>query len=657
MESFNLTGKARPDFDIRDYGAKANPDFVNTPAIQGAIDAAEAAGGGRVVIPEGRWLSGTIWLKNHVELHLAKGATILGSTKQSDYNPNDAFPENFWCNGEEWSGGHLVLGYRVSDVAISGEGVIDGNGPAFFDYEAEEDSRFPCYKYGLKLHPLDRDWFRPGPMIAFFHCNDVKMTDVTFANTPCWTCHTRCCELIRIHNVTIDCDRTIANSDGFSIDCTRDVEITGCTLLTGDDGFAIRASCPDHAEENPCEKIYIADCDVSSCCGAIRFGVGTGTIRNVVVENCRFHEAAIGVTFTPAYGTHPKNVYIEDVVIRDTIMRECERPITISQPSADAKVANILIERCKFESLLPSVVNANDFTRTEHITFKECVWKQIDRVKYRQNLAWLSRVGERPTYFVWVNEKAVDVKTIDCIPSGEPPKGVLVLAFDDRNFKDWVNAIPLFEKYGAHATFFVSGALDAEAVKAMKQLSEKGHSIGLHGETHANADVELPARGADRYYREEIFPQADLANKAYIPFSSFGYPNNRHTPETDEFFFNKGFRRLRCGNGLVRYDPEGKFADSRNVIHKCDNAFYPVAEMATRKVIPGIIMGEAYGTDIEDILQCIRRAAERHEVFPVTSHGIHPDAKRIHMKTEWLERMLETAKECGVAVLGFDELK
>ncbi len=657
MESFNQTNKSRPDFNIKDYGAKADAEFINTTAIQAAVDAAEAAGGGRVVVPEGLWISGTIWLKNHVELHLAKGATILGSTKQEDYNANDAFPENFWSNGEEWSGGHLVLGYRVEDVAISGEGVIDGNGPAFFDYEPEEDSRFPWYKYGLKLHPIDRDWFRPGPMIAFFHCKDVKLTDVTFANTPCWTCHVRCSEFIRIQGVKIDCDRTIANSDGFSIDCTRDVVITDCTLLTGDDGFAIRASCPDHAEENPCEKIYISNCDVSSCCGGVRFGVGTGLIRNVVIENCRFHESAVGMTFTPAFGTFPKNVYIEDVVVRDTVIRECERPVSVWHPMADAQVCDVLFERCNFESLLPSTIGANKFARTERITFKECVSKQIYRIKYRQNLNWLNNHSERPSIFATVSDLAVDVKFIDCIPSGEPPKGVLALAFDDRNFDDWVNAIPLFEKYNAHATFFVSGKIDAVAVRAMKKLSESGHTIGLHGETHANADVELPARGAERYFLEEIFPQTDLMQKAYIPYSSFGYPNNRHSQETDEFFFNKGFRRLRCGNGLTPYDPERTRPAPEKPLHESDEAFFPVTEMAERKLIPTIIMGEAYRTDIEDILQCIRRAAERHEVFAVTSHGIHADAKRIHMKTEWLEKMLETAKECGVSVLGFDELK
>ena len=117
--------------------------------IQAAIDQAAAQGGGRVVVPAGEWTTGTLEMRSHVELHLQKGAILKGGTKEADYDRNDVFPENFWSPGEEWSGGHLILGYKVEDVAITGEGVIDGNGPAFFG-DCDEDSRWPWYKYGRR---------------------------------------------------------------------------------------------------------------------------------------------------------------------------------------------------------------------------------------------------------------------------------------------------------------------------------------------------------------------------------------------------------------------------------------------------------------------------------------------------------------------------
>ena len=87
-------GAVAKDFDVRDFGAKGDGAAKDTAAIQRAVDAC-AKDGGRVVVPSGTYLSGTVWLRNGVELHLAKGATLKGSTDQADYNANDCFPENF----------------------------------------------------------------------------------------------------------------------------------------------------------------------------------------------------------------------------------------------------------------------------------------------------------------------------------------------------------------------------------------------------------------------------------------------------------------------------------------------------------------------------------------------------------------------------------
>ena len=339
--------KVRTCHDVTSYGAKGDGVVNDTAAIQKAIDAAGAAGGGVALLPRGTYLSGTIWLKDGVELHLCEGAVLKGSVDKKDYNDNECFPENFWNDSEEWSGAHLVIAHKVRDVAITGKGVIDGNGSAFFG-ECDEDSRFPYYKYGLKLHPTDRKWFRPGHMVAMFLSKNIRLEGVTLRNTPCWTAHFRCCDGLDIRNVKIDADRTIANSDGFSIDCTRNVTVSGCTLRTGDDGFAIRASCRLHAADRPCENIRISDCDVWSCCYGVRFGIGSGTVRNVIVENCRFHESSGGIVFTPAWisGNSKKAVYIEGINVSGCTILECGWPVVVESPKADARVRDVLIENC-----------------------------------------------------------------------------------------------------------------------------------------------------------------------------------------------------------------------------------------------------------------------------------------------------------------------
>ena len=639
------------DFNVRAFGAKGDGAAKDTAAIQRAVDAAHAAGGGRVVLDAGTYLSGTIWLKDGVELHLAKGAVVKGSPDRADYNANDCFPENFWSDGEEWSGGHLILGYKVKDAAITGEGVIDGSGPAFFG-ECDEDSRFPWYKYGLKLHPTDRSWFRPGPMVAMFLSKHIRMEGVTLKDTPCWTAHFRCCDGLDIRNVTIDADRTIANSDGFSIDCTRNVTVEGCTIKTGDDGFAIRASCKLHADAHPCENIRISNCDVWSCCYGIRFGIGIGTVRDVAVENCRFHESANGIGLHPAWIPGKKGVYIEDIRVSRCVFKECARPVDSNARSDDWRIRDITFEDCCFESLQPIAFSSPASRHPENVTFRNCTRKHLDVLRVRHHRGW---GGKRSKKFI-EGGPVTNLRIENCLPSDER-KGVLVLSFDDRNFNDWVTALPLFEKYGAHATFFVCGPIDGEAVRVMKRLSEAGHSVGLHGLRHANADEAIAKKGADLYYKEEIEPQREACRVAYIPIKSFAYPNCRRSDETDVLFKRRGFAHVRGGHkGVAPYDPKGEKQEGLKPIHTVDRAFFPSSESPVRFRLDTVIAGEAYHTDIEDILKCIRRCAERKEAFVLTSHGISPNAKGINMKTEWLERILATARECGVAVLGFDEL-
>lgn len=237
-------------------------------------------------------------------------------------------------------------------------------------------------------------------------------------------------------------------------------------------------------------------------------------------------------------------------------------------------------------------------------------------------------------------------------------KGALVMSFDDRNFAAWENAVPLFRKYDARATFFFCGALDDQAKKSLKWLSwHNGHSIGLHGLGHRNADSAVASMGAAEYWEKEIAPQLEACRAAGLNITSFAYPNCQFTVETDELFRTNGFSHVRGGLlGVTPYDPKGEKRAGLRPVHTVDEAFIPARELQTRFRLDTVLVGEAYNTDIEDILKCVRRCAERNEVFVLTSHGIAPDVKNINMKTEWLERILATAKECGVAVIGFDEL-
>lgn len=627
---------------------------VNRVAIQKAVDETSAAGGGRVDIPAGEWMTGSIQLKDGVELHLARGATLRGSVNPADYNANDAFPDNIWSDAEEWSGGHLVWAWCAERIAITGEGTIDGNGPAFFG-DCDEDSRFPWYKYGLKLHPLDREWFRPGMMVAFFRCRDIRLVGVTLTRTPAWTCHLRCCDGVDIRNVTIDADRTIANSDGFSIDCTRNVMVEKCVLKTGDDGFAIRASCRHHAETNFCENIEIRDCDIWSCCFGIRLGIGSGTIRNVRVVDTRIHEAAdAGVGFTPAWIAGRRNCHIEDIRLVNCRISQCARPVDGAPSGDDSKIVGVLFEGCVFDTLLPVAMNGSDRCR---LTFRNCVRNPLETLKVRHHWKWNeSAIRNKRRIFAEVGGDRSKIVIDNCRPLPFGSTGVLLLSFDDRNFADWERAIPLFAKYGAHATFFVSGEFTPDAIRTAKKLMAEGHSIGLHGQHHANVKEVVAKEGWKAYCAHELDTVKRQCDVAYIPVRNFAYPDGCRDETTDKLLLTR-FDRLRgpLAQSVRPYDPKGEKRAELKPLVTDERVFFPVAELPKRRVLDRVLIGEAYNTDIDDVVACIKRAAERKEVLALASHGIKHDAKGVDLKTEWLECILAAARDAGVAVLGYEE--
>ena len=126
-------------------------------------------------------------------------------------------------------------------------------------------------------------------------------------------------------------------------------------------------------------------------------------------------------------------------------------------------------------------------------------------------------------------------------------RGILCLTFDDSHFDDWEAVLPLFEKYNARATFFARGDLPPRHVAGMRRLSEAGHSIGLHGRLHVRAPVYVGERGADVWLRDEVLPQVEICRSAGLTSTSFAYPYNARTEETDGLLRGHGFVRLRSG--------------------------------------------------------------------------------------------------------------
>lgn len=338
-------------YNVAEFGAIGNGIATDTVPVQTAIDTCAAEGGGRVVVPRGTYRIGTLWLKSHTELHLEKGAVLLGSPNLADYNDDDAFVQNAKSPGEGWSGKHLIIALEAEDVAITGEGTVDGNGQAFLNPNMQNDrdhSHDIAYRLGYINIENRSSMTRPGQELAFFECRGIRIEGVTLRNMAMWTCFLYGCDDISISRVTIRNDLRFANTDGFDIDACRNVTITGCDIETADDGFAIRC-CPKRlkSKRGVCENIRISDCKVRTECEVLRIGVGDGLVRNVRISGITVTDASRGFVLQNVYPeTNYSGLSMEDIVISDCAIAKSVQAILITSgtPNTEAYIRDVTFE-------------------------------------------------------------------------------------------------------------------------------------------------------------------------------------------------------------------------------------------------------------------------------------------------------------------------
>ena len=261
-------------FDVRRYGAAGDGRVLDTRPLQAAIDSCQAAGGGVVFCPPGTYLIGTIELKSNVELHLSAGSKLKASTKRAHYRSI-----GFGRLETE----HLVMAKNSSNIAITGQGTIDGSGSVFFE-------RVPGQQ---RLRA--RAW-RPFHMLTFIRCNNLLIRDVHLIDSPCYTIWPLGCALVRIQGVTIKSNRWGPNTDGIDPDCCRDVFISDCSIDCGDDAIALKSDTYNLGRPAACENVTVTNCVLRTTCCGIRIGYeGDGPIRNCTFSNLVMHDTRTGV--------------------------------------------------------------------------------------------------------------------------------------------------------------------------------------------------------------------------------------------------------------------------------------------------------------------------------------------------------------------------
>jgi len=298
--------------NVCDFGAVGDGRTKDTGAIQRAIDA-----GGMVFFPPGVYLSGTLYLKSHGGLELAPGAVLLASPDKEDYNADDFCPQNYFGALDHASGAHFITAVEQSDVVIRGGGIIDGNRKAF-------------YNEIWKEHPDEfklTEW-RPGQMVYFCECENVRISDVELNNSPYWTCFLHGCERVTIRGVRIWNDSHTQNGDGIDIDCCRFVTVSDCIIHSGDDCITLRGVDWKLKKKKACESVTVTNCILGTRCNAFRVGVGTGTIRNCTISNIIIRDTRTGIQINARYNRKEEGVLIENILFSDILM-EVKRPLAI----------------------------------------------------------------------------------------------------------------------------------------------------------------------------------------------------------------------------------------------------------------------------------------------------------------------------------------
>ncbi|HLA96216.1 MAG TPA: glycoside hydrolase family 28 protein [Pyrinomonadaceae bacterium] len=323
------------DFSILKYGAKSDPAFDCREAINKAIDECSKAGGGRVVVPAGVFLTGAIRLKSNVNLHVSKGATLKFSTDPKQYLP---IVHTRWEGMELMHMSPLIYAYEETNIAITGEGTLDGQGKSFFwkwhgnpryggnpDVISQKAARARLYEMMDKNIPVAERIFGEGhylrpQFIQPYKCKNVLIEGVTIIDSPMWEVHPVLCENVTVRKLHIASHGP--NNDGCDPESCKDVLIDECFFDTGDDCIAIKSGRNNDGRRlnTPTENIIIRNCTMRDGHGGITVGSEiSGGVRNLFAHDCTLDSAdlwtALRVKNNASRGGKLENFYFKNITV------------------------------------------------------------------------------------------------------------------------------------------------------------------------------------------------------------------------------------------------------------------------------------------------------------------------------------------------------
>jgi hypothetical protein len=297
--------------NVLDYGAGGGGKTVDTNAMQSAINACANRGGGTVLLPAGHtFVSGTLQLRSHVDLHIENGATLKASGNRDDFRKY----------------GSLLFAQGAAGFSVSGRGTIDGNGPAFLQERVAGGYKVLEPFLGLwdplyDIPGIDHPDGRPR-VILLVESKGFSLEDFTIRDSPTWTIHLLGCEQVHVSGLVIRNGMDVPNCDGMDIDHCRDVRIHDCDIAAGDDCLVLKTS-RNFNQFGPCERVTISGCVLTSSSAAIKVEAeGPDAIRQAVIDNCVIHNSNRGICVTNRDGALVEEMVFSNMTIETSLRPE-----------------------------------------------------------------------------------------------------------------------------------------------------------------------------------------------------------------------------------------------------------------------------------------------------------------------------------------------
>lgn len=333
MPAITVPEFPKRDFVVTEFGAVAGGATKITDAIRQAVAACHAAGGGRVVIPKGEWITGAVHLRSHVNLHLAEGAVLRFSDDPNDYLPA---VQSSWEGMECFNYSPLIYAFDCENVALTGAGTLEAKLDTWRVWYARPPAHLEAlkqlYTFMSKGVPVAERQMAVGEnhlrpqFIQFNRCRRVLIEDVKIRNSPFWVVHLLLCDGAVVRRIDVSAHGH--NNDGIDPEATRNLLVEDCVFDQGDDAVAIKSGRNQDGWRlaTPTENVVIRRCTMKRGHQLVAIGSElSGGIRNVYVHDCKFEnppddppQHVLFIKTNRRSGGFVENIHVENITARST---------------------------------------------------------------------------------------------------------------------------------------------------------------------------------------------------------------------------------------------------------------------------------------------------------------------------------------------------